>query len=55
MKTKLSVAPFEPLEEKRLVIACEKLARGDADLAFIFKTYGAPPLWKRVFGILPVN
>lgn len=48
MKTKLSAAAiFEPLDEKRLVIACEQLARIDSDLAFIFQIYGAPPLWKR--------
>jgi DNA-3-methyladenine glycosylase II len=35
------------LDEKSLVATCRKLSKSDADLAFIFKTYGAPPLWKR--------
>lgn len=35
------------LDEKTLVAACECLSNKDADLAFIFQTYGAPPLWKR--------
>ena len=33
--------------KKRLITACEELARADSDLAFIFHTYGLPPLWKR--------
>ena len=35
------------LDEKKLVAACEKLAAADSDLAFIFQTYGTPPLWQR--------
>lgn len=35
------------LDEKKLGAACEKLAETDADLAFIFQTYGTPPLWAR--------
>ena len=35
------------LDEKNLLIACEKLATNDKDLAFIFQTFGTPPLWKR--------
>ncbi len=26
---------------------CDELARGDADLGFVLKTYGYPPLWSR--------
>ncbi len=47
MKTKSQDAALEPLDEKRLVAACTKLASADEDLRFIFQTYGAPPLWKR--------
>jgi DNA-3-methyladenine glycosylase II len=47
MKTKLPGAPFAALDEKRLSLACKKLARADSDLASIFQTYGTPPLWKR--------
>jgi len=35
------------LDEKNLVGACRELAKTDSDLAFIFQTYGVPPLWKR--------
>jgi len=35
------------LDEKNLAVACRKLAKTDSDLAFIFQTYGVPPLWKR--------
>jgi DNA-3-methyladenine glycosylase II len=35
------------LDETKLARACRKLAVADSDLAFIFRTYGAPPLWKR--------
>ncbi|MGI9035858.1 MAG: DNA-3-methyladenine glycosylase family protein [Pyrinomonadaceae bacterium] len=35
------------LDEKKLLAACRKLSKIDADLKFIFETYGAPPLWKR--------
>jgi len=35
------------LDEKNLAAACRKLAKTDSDLAFIFQTYGVPPLWKR--------
>jgi DNA-3-methyladenine glycosylase II len=38
------------LDEKSLVSACEKLSAIDSDLAFIFQTCGAPPLWKREQG-----
>lgn len=35
------------VNEKNLPVFCEELARRDADLDFIFRTYGTPPLWKR--------
>lgn len=38
---------IETLDQKNLTLACETLAEGDSDLAFIYKTFGAPPLWKR--------
>lgn len=38
---------IQTLDERSLVAACEKLAAKDADLAFIFETYGPPPLWAR--------
>ncbi|HEX8734644.1 MAG TPA: hypothetical protein VF721_04925 [Pyrinomonadaceae bacterium] len=38
---------IETLDEKKLVAACRKLAAADSDLAFIFRTYGTPPLWQR--------
>ncbi len=38
---------IETLNEQSLIIACENLSKIDSDLAFIFQTYGTPPLWKR--------
>lgn len=38
---------IKTLDEQSLVVACQKLAADDADLAFIFQTYGTPPLWRR--------
>lgn len=35
------------LSERNLARACQKLSEADSDLAFIFQTYGTPPLWKR--------
>lgn len=35
------------LDEQGVLSACRKLAETDSDLAFIFETYGKPPLWKR--------
>ena len=37
----------KPLDQKNLQLACRKLARNDADLAFIFEKYGVPPFWQR--------
>lgn len=41
---------IDVLNEQKLIAACEKLAGADVDLAFIYRTYGAPPLWKREAG-----
>lgn len=38
---------IEILDEKKLADACRKLSATDSDLAFIFRTYGTPPLWQR--------
>ena len=38
---------IEKLDEQSLIRTCEKLADADADLRFIYQTYGAPPLWNR--------
>ena len=38
---------IKTLNEKNLTAACKKLSKQDADLRLIYKTYGAPPLWKR--------
>lgn len=38
---------IQTLDEQRLIKHCEKLAKSDADLAYIFQTYGTPPLWAR--------
>jgi DNA-3-methyladenine glycosylase II len=35
------------LDEEKLVVACRKLSERDTDLAFIFQTFGTPPLWAR--------
>ncbi|MEP6901844.1 MAG: DNA-3-methyladenine glycosylase 2 family protein [Actinomycetota bacterium] len=38
---------IQTLSEENLANACEELAKTDADLAFIYQTYGTPPLWAR--------
>lgn len=38
---------IKTLDENNLIAACKKLSKQDADLAFIFQTYGVPPLWAR--------
>ncbi len=38
---------IKPLDENYLIIACKRLSKQDEDLAFIFQTYGVPPLWAR--------
>ena len=35
------------VNNKNLPLYCRKLAEQDADLAYIFQTFGTPPLWKR--------
>ncbi len=42
---------IEVLDENNLIAACEYLAGRDADMAFIFQTYGVPPLWSREPGL----
>ena len=39
--------PVNSIDEKCLPALCKELARRDDDLAWIFRTYGTPPLWKR--------
>lgn len=38
---------IEKLNKQNLAEICRKLAESDEDLAFIFETYGTPPLWAR--------
>lgn len=38
---------LEKLDESNLIAVCGELSGADADLAFIYHTYGAPPLWNR--------
>lgn len=38
------------LDEEKLLTACQVLAEQDKDLAFIFQTFGTPPLWAREAG-----
>lgn len=35
------------ISKKNLSVLCRELSRRDADMAFIFKKYGSPPLWQR--------
>lgn len=37
----------ENLNEKLLTLHCEKLAKTDGDLGFVYEKYGTPPLWDR--------
>lgn len=41
---------IQTLDEKNIAAACRKLSAADPDLAFIYRTYGAPPLWARPHG-----
>lgn len=41
---------MKTLNEQNLAEICQELAKIDADLAFIFQTYGTPPLWAREAG-----
>jgi len=38
---------IKTVTQDNLITACRKLSRQDEDLAFIFQTYGVPPLWAR--------
>lgn len=38
---------IKTLDEENLITACEELSKNDSDLAFIFRTFGEPPMWKR--------
>ena len=38
---------IKTLNEQNLTEICARLAKTDADLAFIFQKYGTPPLWAR--------
>lgn len=38
---------IKTLDRQTLADACAKLSEIDSDLAFIFQTYGTPPLWAR--------
>ncbi|HMS40280.1 MAG TPA: hypothetical protein PKE69_08645 [Pyrinomonadaceae bacterium] len=38
---------IKTLNEEILTEICKKLAAKDADLRFVFETYGTPPLWAR--------
>ena len=40
----------KPLTERKLKQACVELAEGHAELAFVYKTYGPPPMWDRPTG-----
>jgi len=41
---------LEKLNEQKLVAVCKELAKTDSDLAFVYQTYGKPPLWARPQG-----
>ncbi len=38
---------LKTLDKQSLTTACEELAKTDADLAFVFRAFGTPPLWAR--------
>ncbi len=38
---------IKTLDENNLINACKRLSKQDEDLAFIFQTYGVPPMWAR--------
>lgn len=39
-----------PLNEHRIGLACVSLSREHPELAFVYNTYGSPPLWQRAPG-----
>lgn len=40
----------ETIDEANLAAACEALTARDADMAFIYQTFGVPPMWARATG-----
>lgn len=40
----------ETIDEANLAAACETLAARDTDMAFIYQTFGVPPMWARATG-----
>ena len=38
---------IKTITEENLTAICKKLSKKDTDLAYIFETYGTPPLWAR--------
>ena len=41
---------IKPLDDRQIRRACVKLSRDHAEIAFVFHTYGPPPLWDRPAG-----
>ncbi len=41
---------IQTLDEKNIAAACRKLSAADPELAFIYRSCGAPPLWARPHG-----
>ncbi len=41
---------IKPLDDRQIKRACEKLSQKCAEMAFVYNTYGAPPLWARPTG-----
>ena len=41
---------IRPLDERQIKRACLKLSQEHPEMAFVYKTYGAPPLWDRPAG-----
>ncbi|MBK7392907.1 MAG: DNA-3-methyladenine glycosylase 2 family protein [Chloracidobacterium sp.] len=43
---------IKPLDDRQIKRACVKLSQENAELAFVYSTYGAPPLWDRPTGFV---
>ncbi len=41
---------IKPLDDRQIQRACVKLSREHAEMAFVYNTYGPPPLWDRPTG-----
>ena len=41
---------IKPLNDRQIKPACEKLSQEHEEMAFVYNTYGAPPLWNRPMG-----